>query len=81
MSGQRKYKEFIETIKPYGLYTEISNKHLKIMKDGRMVSSMSLTPGDTWVAIDQTLRYLISGGHLPKINRTRYVHELKEKRP
>lgn len=80
MSSSRKYKDFIEAIKPYGLYTETSKKHLKIMKYGRLVSSMSLTPGDTWVAIDQTLRYLIHNGYLPKINRTRYAHELKQSR-
>lgn len=47
------------------------------MKDGRMVSSMSLTPGDKKIAIDHTLRHLILDGHLPKINRNNYEHELK----
>lgn len=73
----KKYRQFIKAISDYGLYAEISKKHLKIMKEGKMVSSMSLTPGDTWVALDQTLRYLIADGHLPRINRRNYEHELK----
>lgn len=77
MSGRQKYKDFLGSIKPFGLYAEVSSKHLKIMKNGRLISSMSLTPSEKWVAIDQTLRYLIKGGHLPKVNRTRYVSELK----
>lgn len=78
MSSFKKYRPFIKAIKDYGLYTEISKKHLKIMKDGNMVSSMSLTPGDPWVALDHTLRHLIADGHLPKINRRNYEHELKK---
>lgn len=77
MSSFKKYRPFIKAIKDYGLYTEISKKNLKIMKDGKMVSSMSLTPGDTWVALDHTLRHLITDGYLPKINRRNYKHELK----
>lgn len=71
------YRNFIKAISDYGLYTEISRKHLKIMKDGRMVSSMSLTPGDKKIAVDHTLRHLIADGHLPKVNRNNYQHELK----
>ena len=74
----KKYRPFIKSIEPYGLYTEISKKHLKIMKDGKMVTSVSLTPRETEVAIDHTLRHLIKDGHLPKINRSRYEHELKQ---
>ena len=77
MSLFKKYRAFIESIKPYGLYTEVSKKHLKIMKDGRMVTSVSLTPRETEVAIDHTLRHLIKDGHLPKINRSRYEYELR----
>lgn len=72
-----KYRSFIKAISNYGLYTEMSKKHLKIMKDGKMVSSISTTPGDTWVAIDHTLRHLIQDGYLPKINRRNYEYELK----
>ena len=78
MSLFKKYRAFIESIKPYGLYTEISKKHLKIMKDGKMVTSVSLTPRETEVAIDHTLRHLIKDGHLPKINRSHYEHGLKQ---
>lgn len=74
------YRSFIKVISNYGLYTEISKKHLKIMKDGHMVTSMSLTPGDKRVAIDHTLRHLITDGYLPKINRNNYEHELKRAR-
>lgn len=80
MSSFKKYRPFIKAIKDYGLYTEISKKHLKIMKDGHMVSSMSLTPGDPWVALDHTLRHLIADGYLPQINRRNYEHELKKAR-
>lgn len=80
MSLYKKYRPFIEAIKPYGLYTEISKKHMKILKEGRMVSSMSLTPGDTRIAIDNTLRFLIRNGHLPKIDRSHYAGELKRVR-
>lgn len=73
------YRSFINAIKDYDLYMETSKKHLKIMKEGKVVASMSLTPGDTHVAIDHTLRYLIRDGYLPKINRQNYVHELKER--
>lgn len=66
MSSFKKYQPFIKAIKDYGLYTEISKKHLKIMKDGN------------WVALDHTLRHLIADGHLPKINRRNYEHELKK---
>jgi hypothetical protein len=55
----------------------MSKKHLKIMKDGKMVSSISTTPGDKHVAIDHTLRHLMMDGHLPKVNRNNYIHELK----
>lgn len=77
MSTYKKYRSFIKAISDYGLYCEVSRKHMKIMKDGNMVSSMSLTPGDTKIAVDHTLRHLILDGHLPKINRNNYVHELK----
>jgi hypothetical protein len=77
MSIYKPYRSFIKAISDYGLYTEISRKHLKIMKEGRMVSSMSLTPGDKRIAIDHTLRHLIQGGHLPNVNRRNYEHELK----
>ena len=80
MGLYKKYKPFIKAINNYGLYTELSRKHLKIMKDGNMVSSMSTTPGDIHVAIDHTLRHLIMDGYLPKINRKNYVHELKKAR-
>ena len=72
------YRSFIKVINNYGLYTEISRKHLKIMKDGYLISSMSLTPGDKKVAIDHTLRYLIADGHIPKVNRRNYIYELKK---
>lgn len=71
------YRSFIKAISDYGLYCEVSRKHLKIMKKGKMVSSMSLTPGDKKVAIDHTLRHLIQDGHLPKVNRNNFEHELK----
>lgn len=77
MSVYKKYRPFIRAISDYGLYAEMSRKHLKIMKDGRMVSSMSITPGDARVAVDHTLRHLIADGYLPKVNRNNYVHELK----
>lgn len=80
MSLLSRYRPFIESIKPYSLYVEISRKHLKIMKDGQMITSMSSTPGDTKVAVDHTLRHLINDGHLPKINRNNYVHELRMKK-
>lgn len=72
------YRSFIRAISDYGLYTEISSKHMKILKEGRVVSSMSLTPGDKKVAIDNTLRFLIRNGHLPKVNRSNYKYELKK---
>jgi hypothetical protein len=71
------YRCFIKAISDYGLYTEISRKHLKILKEGRVVSSMSLTPGDKKIAVDHTLRHLIAAGHLPKVNRNNYQSELK----
>lgn len=77
MSVYKPYRNFIKAISDFGLYTEISKKHLKIMKNGKMVSSMSLTPGDKRVAIDHTLRHLIADGFLPKVNRNNYEHELK----
>lgn len=77
MSTYKPYRAFIKAISNYGLYCEVSRKHLKILKDGHMVSSMSLTPGDKKIAIDHTLRHLILDGHLPKVNRNNYVHELK----
>ena len=77
MSVYKPYRSFIKAISDYGLYVEISRKHMKIMKEGSVVSSMSLTPGDTHVAIDHTLRYLINNGHLPKVNRNNYASELK----
>lgn len=80
MSLYKKYRPFIESIKPYGLYTEISKKHLKIMKDGKMVTSVSLTPRETEVAIDHTLRHLMKDGYLPKVNRCHYISELKRAR-
>lgn len=80
MSIYKPYQKFIKSISDYGLYTEIANKHMKILKEGTVVSSMSLTPGDTHVAIDHTLRYLIRNGHLPKVNRGNYVSELKRAR-
>lgn len=73
----KKYRPFIKSIKPYGLYVEVSRKHLKVRKEGSLVASMSLTPGDPKVAVDHTLRHLISAGHLPKVNRSHYVYELK----
>lgn len=73
----KKYRPLIKSIEPYGLYPEISKKHLKIMKGGKMVTSVSLTPRETEVAIDHTLRHLVKDGCLPKINRKNYVHELK----
>lgn len=77
MGLYKKYRPFIKAISNYDLYTKMSHKHLKIMKKGRVVSSMSLTPGDPHVAVDQTLRYLIAGGHLPRVDRSNYAHELK----
>lgn len=77
MSLYKKYRPFIKAISDYGLYTELSRKHLKIMKEGRVVSSMSLTPGDAHIAVDHTLRHLIIDGYLPKVNRKNYIHELK----
>lgn len=74
------YRSFINAISNYGLYAEMSKKHLKIMKDGKMITSMSITPGDKHIAIDHTLRHLINDGHLPKINRQNYVHELKRQK-
>lgn len=74
------YRSFINAISDYGLYTEMSKKHLKIMKEGKVLTSMSITPGDKHVAIDHTLRYLIRDGYLPKINRQNYVHELKREK-
>lgn len=73
----KKYRTFINAIKDYDLYLEASKKHIKIMKAGKVVSSMSLTPGDKHIAIDHTLQHLIKDGHLPKVNRQNYVHELK----
>lgn len=78
MSIYKPYRSFINAISDYGLYTEMSKKHLKIMKEGNMVASMSVTPGDKHIAVDHTLRHLIKDGHLPKINRQNYVHELKK---
>ncbi len=78
MSNFKPYRTFIKVISNYGLYTEMSKKHLKIMKDGKMVSSISTTPGDKHVAIDHTLRHLIADGYLPKVNRKNYEHELKK---
>ncbi len=78
MTVYKPYRSFIKAISDFGLYTEISKKHLKIMKDGKMVSSMSLTPGDKKIAIDHTLRHLIIDGYLPKVNRNNYEHELKK---
>ena len=80
MGLYKKYRPFIKAISDYGLYTELSKKHLKIMKEGSVVSSMSLTPGDPHVAVDHTLRHLITDGHLPKVNRKNYVYELKKAR-
>ncbi len=80
MSSYKPYRSFIKAISDYGLYCEVSRKHMKILKEGNVVSSMSLTPGDKKVAIDHTLRHLITNGHLPKINRNSYVHELKRAR-
>lgn len=77
MSIYKPYRNFIKAISDYGLYCEISRKHMKILKDGRLVSSMSLTPGDKSVAIDHTLRHLIANGHLPQVNRRNYEYELK----
>ncbi len=78
MGLYKKYRPFIKAISDYELYTELSRKHLKIMKNGRVVSSMSLTPGDVHVAVDHTLRHLIADGHLPKVNRSNYVYELRK---
>jgi hypothetical protein len=50
---------------------------MKILKEGRVVSSMSLTPGDKHIAIDHTLRYLMTNGHIPRVNRNNYQSELK----
>lgn len=71
------YRSFLKAIEQHGLYYEIASKNLKIMKDGHMLTTIALTPGDKKVAIDNTLRYLINDGHLPKINRNNYEHELK----
>lgn len=78
MSVYKPYRQFIRAISNYGLYCEVSRKHLKILKDGKMITSMSLTPSDKNIAIDNTLRHLISDGYLPKINRNNYKHELKK---
>ncbi len=78
MSFVKRYRPFIDAIKPYGLYTEISKKHLKAKKGDVVVASMSVTPGDVRVAVDHTLRFLIKNEHLPKVNRRHYVHELKK---
>lgn len=78
MSIHKPYRSFIKAISDYDLYTEISKKHLKIMKDGKVVASMSLTPGDDYIAVDHTLRFLIRDGHLPKVNRNNYVSELRK---
>lgn len=77
MSTYKPYRSFIKAISDYGLYCEVSRKHMKILKDGSLVSSMSLTPGDKKIAIDHTLRHLINDGHLPKVNRNNYVSELR----
>lgn len=78
MSAAKSYRVFIKAISDFGLYTEMSKKHMKIMKDGKMVSSISTTPGDKHVAIDHTLRHLMIDGYLPKVNRKNYVSELKK---
>lgn len=80
MSIYKPYRSFIKAISDYGLYCEVSRKHMKILKDGHVVSSMSLTPGDKHIAVDHTLRHLINDGHLPKVNRNNYVSELKRAR-
>ena len=73
----KKYRPFIEAIKPFGLYPEVSKGHIKIMKDGKMITSVSSTPRETEVAVDHTLRHLMKDGYLPKVNRKNYAHELK----
>ena len=78
MSTIKPYRAFIKALSDFGIYPELSNKHMKLIKNGRVVASMSCTPGDKWVAIDHTLRHLMQQGDLPNVNRKNYVHELKQ---